>query len=357
MSQMQIAFDYSQLAPDVRTDVQESARRIHELERRTSESIIEIGQHLIRVKTRLPHGEFLPWLDAEFGWTRITAYNFMKVADTFSNVQNLNIYQPSALYALASNNVPEDVRDDFAAVAEAGVKVTHKDVKDALTDYREREQHSTQAPQLIDAEYRDIDEDTGEILSDEPAPVVLGESAIIPPVESPLSSVHVSHNSGQNEWYTPSHYIDAARDVMGGIDLDPASNDVSNEWIQASTFYTKHDNGLAKDWSGRVWMNPPYAQPLIQQFCEKIVASYVDGSVPEAIVLVNNATETRSFQCMAFECAAICFPKGRIRYLDESGKPANTPLQGQAFLYFGDRPERFVDVFQKFGAVGKWVVE
>lgn len=60
------------------------------------------GQHLIRVKTRLQHGEFLPWLDAEFGWKRITAYNFMKVADAFSNVQNLNIYQPSALYALAN---------------------------------------------------------------------------------------------------------------------------------------------------------------------------------------------------------------------------------------------------------------
>lgn len=172
-----------------------------------------------------------------------------------------------------------------------------------------------------------------------------------------FNNVHVSNNSGENEWYTPVQFIDAARDVMGGIDLDPASNDVSNAWIQASTFYTKDDNGLAKDWSGRVWMNPPYAQPLIQQFCEKVVASYVDGSVPEAIVLVNNATETRSFQFMAVECTAICFPKGRIRYLDESGKPANTPLQGQAFLYFGDRPERFADVFQKFGAVGKWVVE
>ena len=99
-------FDYSRLAPDVRAEVETATRRLHDLERRTSESIIEMGNQLISVKAKIGHGNFLPWIDAEFGWTRQTARNFIRVADQFSNVQSLDIYQPSALYALAASNLP-----------------------------------------------------------------------------------------------------------------------------------------------------------------------------------------------------------------------------------------------------------
>ena len=49
---------------------------------------------------------------------------------------------------------------------------------------------------------------------------------------------HVGPNSGVPEWYTPAELIDAARDVLGGIDLDPASSAIANETVKAERYFT-----------------------------------------------------------------------------------------------------------------------
>ena len=95
---------------------------------------------------------------------------------------------------------------------------------------------------------------------------------------------------------------------------------------------------------------PALLQPLIQQFCEKLVAHVRAGEVREACVLVNNATETAWFQLLATVAAAICFPKGRIRFWSPDGQ-GGAPLQGQAVLYMGPRADIFAQEFKKFGFV------
>ena len=163
------------------------------------------------------------------------------------------------------------------------------------------------------------------------------------------SGAHVRHNSGNHEWYTPTEFIDAARAVMGSIDLDPASSEIAQKTVRAERFFTAEDDGLKQEWAGNVWMNPPYSQPLIAQFCEKLRESFDSGHVPQAIVLVNNATETGWFRFVASRCSAVCFPDGRVRFLDQNGGRKGRPLQGQAMLYCGKQSSRFCETFSDFG--------
>lgn len=166
-----------------------------------------------------------------------------------------------------------------------------------------------------------------------------------------VKKAHVANNSGNNEWYTPADYIALARKVMGGIDTDPATSEIANRTVQAAQIFTAEDNGLTKQWSGRVWCNPPYAQPLIAEFAEAIASKFEAGEIEQACVLVNNGTETGWFQRMLQAASAVCFPRSRIRFVDPEGNPSGAPLQGQAVLYLGKEPETFASVFSEKGAV------
>ena len=166
-----------------------------------------------------------------------------------------------------------------------------------------------------------------------------------------IIKAHVANNSGNNEWYTPPEYVEAARRCMGSIDTDPASSEFANRTVKARTFYDADADGLAQEWSGNVWLNPPYAQPLIQHFTDALSARYAIGQVTAGILLTNNATETKWFQGAIMSASALCFPSGRIKFLDETGKPAKTPLQGQCFMYFGPDVPSFAREFGHFGAI------
>ncbi len=169
--------------------------------------------------------------------------------------------------------------------------------------------------------------------------------------KSSEKNVHVANATGETEWYTPKIYIDAAKKVMGTIDVDPASTEIANKIVNAEKYYSIKDDGRLQKWDGNVWMNPPYSQPLVTEFCNLLVEKIKKGEIKQACVLVNNATETLFYQNMLSCCQAVCFIKGRVKFIDKKGKSTGVPLQGQTILYFGEYEKPFGEIFSEFGRV------
>jgi len=148
-----------------------------------------------------------------------------------------------------------------------------------------------------------------------------------------------------NRWYTPTEVIDAAKTVLGAIDLDPASDEAANEHVGAAQIFTEEDNGLEQDWHGNVWLNPPYSYPHVEHFCDKAIAEYQAGNIDQCIVLVNNCTDAKWFMRLA-ENFPMMFSKGRFKFWNP-GHACQT-RQGQALFYMGQHKKQFFNAFANF---------
>lgn len=124
-------------------------------------------------------------------------------------------------------------------------------------------------------------------------------------------SRHENANTGTDTWLTPRHIIDA----LGTFDLDPCAAPDPERWPTARTHYTYRDDGLTHDWTGRVWLNPPYSQAW--QWVHRL-AEHGEGTA-----LVFARTETAGFALHVWQRAsAILFLHGRLTFHHADGSRA-----------------------------------
>lgn len=148
-------------------------------------------------------------------------------------------------------------------------------------------------------------------------------------------------------WYTPPKYIALARDVLGEIDLDPASCSAAQAIVQARNYYTEHENGLVQPWYGRMWINPPYSAPT--PWVRRAIGEYRAEQIDAALILTNSYTETGWWQDLA-AVATILFFRGRLNFWHPE-KTATQNRTGQTLAYIGPNRDRFVSVFAPFGVI------
>jgi hypothetical protein len=116
----------------------QNAEVIRALGKRVVGDIIEIGRRLTDAKQIAGHGNWLPWLEREFGWGEITALNYMRVhawALKSSTVEDLDLPMRS-LYLLAAPSTSEEVRDQVVARAENGETLSVADVQRIVDEAR-----------------------------------------------------------------------------------------------------------------------------------------------------------------------------------------------------------------------------
>ena len=129
-----------------------------------------------------------------------------------------------------------------------------------------------------------------------------------------------------DEWYTPIEIINS----LGEFDLDPCAPE-KPLWKTATTMFDKNIDGLKQDWHGRVWLNPPYSRPLIEQFVKRM-AEHNNG-----IALLFNRCDSKMFIDIIFEKAtAIKFLKKRIKFFKKDGTQGKQPGRGSILIAFGE---------------------
>lgn len=122
-------------APDERLEA--IAQAIESLQR---SALMQIAERLAEAQEifryRRDEGGFGGWVESRLPFSRHTAYNLMKVREQFGeeSVELFDRLAPTVLYALAAPSTPENVRSRVIEHAEAGERVTVKQVKELIAE-------------------------------------------------------------------------------------------------------------------------------------------------------------------------------------------------------------------------------
>lgn len=170
----------------------------------------------------------------------------------------------------------------------------------------------------------------------------------------------VQHSSASFEHYTPSHVVEMARNVLGGIDLDPCTSEEANKVVRATHTICLPNDGLSYSWPGRLFVNPPGGTLTDENerktygtrsraaawWC-KLVEEYLLGNTTSAIFVGFTLEILRSTQHskIPLACASLCFPAKRLAF---SG---GSPTHANVIAYLGTDKDLFRRVFETLGVV------
>ena len=138
-------FNYDMLDCETRIVVQQRTGEIKEKIHNVAQLAWEIGQKLADVRGRLRPRQFTFWLQTEFQWSRSTAYNYIKVFESFPICPNFGQIDiaTSALILLAAPSTPNEAREEALERASKGESISHTEAKAIRTRYKDVTKHKS----------------------------------------------------------------------------------------------------------------------------------------------------------------------------------------------------------------------
>ena len=131
--------------PEESRDIEVITTEILYLKNKAGEAILEIGKRLIEAKAQLPHGEWLPWLEGQVGFSTVTAQRFMRLAEEYPNASPVtHLGASKALILLA---LPPAEREEFLTEKhevngeeKTAYEMTRNELREAIRAKEEAEQ-------------------------------------------------------------------------------------------------------------------------------------------------------------------------------------------------------------------------
>lgn len=156
------------------------------------------------------------------------------------------------------------------------------------------------------------------------------------------------------DYFTPQHIVNAAREAMGDIDLDAASHFLANRLHKIPDYFHVNRSAFDNDWHGRVWLNPPYKNNA--PWFDRIVEMWEGRKIEQLCMLSPIWTFTTKIArpVVTLSTAMVLLsptPKfeGNTAVSKRTGKPLQGTNHPHAILYIGDTPDRFTKAFAPHG--------
>lgn len=137
----------------------------------------------------------------------------------------------------------------------------------------------------------------------------------------------VMYSSATDEWSTPQDFFDKLN-AEYEFETDVCA---TAENAKCARYYDKEQDGLAQEWRGKCWMNPPYGREIGKWMRKALESAQENGAT--VVCLVPARTDTKWWHDYAMR-GEVRFVRGRLKF---GGVKNSAPFPSAVVIFDGGK--------------------